>query len=231
MKKNLLKGLVVAGLAITAVLTVSLTSVNAQSVYEDYSLETYSETYELDSEFSLEGMLQYAILDEYMAQAEYQAIIATFGDVMPFVKIVEAEQTHINLLLPLFEAYGFEVPENEAASNVVIPESITSALATGVEAEEANIAMYEAFLAQDNLPDDVREVFSALKVASEHHLKAFSKDRYSYYGEDMMSQIKNQWKKLFGGENGSGNGTQNQGSNQGSNQAASQQLNEDCSNA
>jgi hypothetical protein len=239
MKRNLLKGLVIAGLAITAILTVSLTSVNAKSVYEEYSLETFNETYEVESEFSLEEMLQYAINDEYMAQAEYEAIIATFGEVMPFVKIVEAEQTHIDLLLPLFETYGFAVPANEAAANVIIPESITSALATGVDAEQANIAMYETFLAQDNLPDDVRDVFVSLVVASEHHLRAFSQDRYSYYGEDMMNQIKNQWQKHFGGENGSSKGSQNQGASKGTQnqskgnayQALNQQLNEDCPNA
>ena len=40
MKKKLIKGLVIAGLAVTAVLTISLTSVNAASVYDEYSLET-----------------------------------------------------------------------------------------------------------------------------------------------------------------------------------------------
>jgi len=210
MKKILLKGLVVAGLVVAAVLTYSLTSVSAASVYEEYSLDT---TYEVDNEFTLEEMLNYAMLDEYMAQAEYQAIISEYGDIMPFVRVVEAEQTHINMLLPLFETYGFTLPENNASDNVVIPESITSALATGVEAEEANILMYQLFLSQDNLPDDVRAAFEYLVNASEHHLAAFSGERYSYYGEDMMNQIKNQFRKMFQGENsGSGSGNQYKGS-------------------
>ena len=212
MKKKLLKGFAIAGLALTAILTISLTSVSADSVFEDYSFETYNLELNEESEFTLEDMLTYAILDEYLAKAEYEAIIDTFGEVMPFVKIVEAEQTHIDLLLPLFETYGIEVPENNAANQVVIPESITSALATGVQAEEANIAMYELFLSQDNLADDVRTVFEYLKNASENHLQAFSRDRYSYLGEDVMNQIKNQWKKAFSGSNGSGNKNQYKGS-------------------
>jgi len=113
--------------------TVSLTSVSAQSVYEEYSMDTTIE--ELDS-YTLEEMLNYAILDEYMAKAEYEAIIETFGEIKPFTNIVLAEQTHIDLLVPLFEAYGIVLPENNAVESVVIPDSITSALATGVEAEE-----------------------------------------------------------------------------------------------
>ncbi len=211
MKSKVMKTLMVAGLALTAIFTITLTSVEAKSVYEAYGLDTLNESYVLEDGYTLEEMLNYAIQDEYMAQAEYQAIIDTFGHVMPFVRIVEAEATHIEMLLPLFEAYGIVVPTNEAAQNVVIPETITSALATGVEAEENNIAMYLAFLAQDNLPDDVREVFEYLKTASEHHLQAFSKDRYNYYGEDMMNQIKNQWRKAFGNQSQEGNQHQYRG--------------------
>ncbi len=213
MKNKLLKGLVFAGLALTAILTISLTSVSAESVFEEYSLDSYSLEYDVETTYSLEDMLTYAILDEYLAKAEYEAIIDTFGEVMPFVRIVEAEQTHIELLLPLFEAYDIEVPENNAVDFIVIPESITSALATGVEAEEANIAMYQLFLAQDNLSDDVRTVFEYLVNASENHLQAFSNDRYSYLGEDLMNQVKNQWRKAFSGSNSQGTGNQYKGSN------------------
>jgi len=211
MKKNLIKGMVVAGLAVAAVMTYSLTSVSAASVYDEYALET---TYEVDQEFTLEEMLNYAIQDEYMAQAEYQAIIATYGELRPFTNIVEAEQTHIDLLLPLFAAYGYTVPENTAANNVVIPDSITSALSTGIAAEEANIAMYQAFLGQDNLPDDVRLAFEYLVNASARHLQAFSGDHYAYYGQDLANQIKNQFKKMFKGSNGSGTGTGSGSGNQ-----------------
>lgn len=209
MKKNMLKGLLIAIIAVIGIVTVSVTSVSANSVYDEYALETTVDGYE----YSLEEMLLYAIQDEFMAKAEYEAIIAEFGQIKPFTNIVIAEQKHIDLLLPLFEAYGIVVPENNASENVVIPESITSALATGVEAEEANIAMYQAFLSQDNLPEDVRAAFQYLINASQHHLQAFSQDRYSYFGTDMANQIKNQFRKMFQGSNskgGNGQGNQNQ---------------------
>lgn len=203
MKNKILKGLVIASVAVAAVFTVSLTSVNAQSVYTEYSMDTVVE--DLDS-YTLEEMLNYAILDEYMAKAEYEAIIETFGEIKPFTNIVLAEQTHIDLLVPLFEAYGFVLPENNAVDSVVIPDSITSALATGVEAEENNIVMYETFLAQDNLPDDVRAAFEYLVAGSEHHLAAFSADRYSYVGADMMNQFKKAFQNKNQGSTGQGEG-------------------------
>ncbi len=218
MKKKLFKGIIAMAIVVSAIFAVSLSTVNAASVYEDSTLQQFSLNVDESSQptFSLEEMLTYALQDEFMAQAEYQAIIANYGEIAPFANIVEAEQTHIDLLLPLFAQYGIEVPANDAADRVIIPESITSALATGVDAEKANIAMYQAFLAQDNLPDDVRNAFEYLMNASENHLQAFSQDRYAYLGEDAMSQIRNQFRKAFQGASENGNQNQMQYKYQGS---------------
>jgi hypothetical protein len=126
----------------------------------------------IDTDYTLEEMLTYAIQDEYVAQAEYNAIIAKFGAVRPFSNIVKAESTHINLLTPLFNTYGYQVPANDAASYVAIPATLIESKAVGVTAEKNNIAMYQAFLKED-LPADVQIVFERLLAASENHLKAF----------------------------------------------------------
>lgn len=207
MKKNILKVALVTGFVALGGLTATLLTVNAQSIYDDVAID---QQILIDAEatgFTLEEMLTYAIQDEYLAQAEYIAIIETYGEIRPFTNIVLAEQTHIDLLLPLFAAYGIEVPANTAADSVIIPDSITSALATGVEAETANIAMYEAFLAQADLPEDVAAVFTSLLNGSYHHLAAFSKDRFAFVGQDMMNQFKNQF-----GKGGKGSQNQNKGS-------------------
>jgi hypothetical protein len=206
--KTIFKVLLVTGLVAATALTVTLSSVKAASVYDEIKPTELSLTVDTSKAYSLEEMLNYALQDEYMAQAEYQAIIEEFGDVRPFTNIVNAEQNHIDLLLPLFAEYGINVPVNESAASVVVPDSITSALSTGVDAENANIAMYQAFLAQDNLPDNVRQAFEYLQNASQSHLQAFSQDRYSYYGSDMMNQIRNQFQKAFRGSNE--NSSQNQ---------------------
>lgn len=195
------------GLSFIGLLALGITYVSLGVFAEPANYDGVALSLETDEfgEYSLEDMLTAALLDEYLAQATYEQIINTYGDVKPFTKIVLAEQQHINLLLPLFETYGISVPENQAASQVVLPDSIASALATGVEAEKANIAMYEAFLAQDNLNDDVRSVFELLKTASEHHLAAFSKDRLNGAGYNFMYQMRNMFRQ---------GGNQNQSSRQ-----------------
>lgn len=195
------------GLSFIGLLALGITYVSLGVFAEPANYDGVALSLETDEfgEYSLEDMLTAALLDEYLAQATYEQIINTYGEVKPFTNIVLAEQQHINLLLPLFETYGISVPENQAASQVVLPDSIASALATGVEAEKANIAMYEAFLAQDNLNDDVRSVFELLKTASEHHLAAFSKDRLNGAGYNFMYQMRNMFRQ---------GGNQNQSSRQ-----------------
>ena len=199
------------GLSFIGLLALGITYVSLGVFAEPANYDGVALSLETDEfgEYSLEDMLTAALLDEYLAQATYQEIILAYGEVKPFTNIVVAEQQHINLLLPLFETYGITVPENEAASQVVLPDSIASALATGVEAEKANIAMYEAFLAQDNLNDDVRSVFELLKTASIHHLAAFSKDRINGAGYNFMYQMRNMFRQ--GGNQNQSSGQQQRG--------------------
>ena len=121
----------------------------------------------------MEDMIILALEDEYLAKATYEVIIEQYGEVKPFTNIVKAEQTHIDLLLPLFETYQISLPEDVDKEMVVIPATIEEALQIGVDAEIANIVLYEAFLETD-IPDDVRVVFEKLMAASENHLEAFS---------------------------------------------------------
>ena len=123
--------------------------------------------------YTVEEMLTYAIQDEYLAQAEYKVIMDAYGEQRPFINIMKAEGVHVQRLLPLFTAYGVTVPEDTALELTVKPDSLAAAYEAGVTAEVNNIAMYEAFLKQEDLPDDVRAVFEALTRASGNHLRAF----------------------------------------------------------
>jgi hypothetical protein len=93
-----------------AVLLFSGTGIMASEDEGEYGAAAVSE----GETYSVEEMLVYAIQDEYMAEASYLAIMDAYGTIKPFTSIAKAEGTHISLLLPLFETYGFEVPENEA---------------------------------------------------------------------------------------------------------------------
>jgi rubrerythrin len=126
------------------------------------------------SSLSLPQMLTYALQDEYLAQARYNNIIGTFGNVRTFVQIREAEKRHITALLPLFERYQVPLPTDISQSLVTTPENLKAAYAAGVQGEIDNISMYNRFLTL-NIPNDVRIVFTQLRNASLNHLAAFQR--------------------------------------------------------
>ena len=132
---------------------------------------------------SLEQMLVYAIQDEYLARAEYEAIMARHGNLRPFSNIIRAEEQHIAWLKEVFAKYGLPVPADTAKGRVTVPAALKEALETGVQAEIDNIAMYDSFLGQAPaapLPADVRQLFERLKSASENHLRAFRNNLSRY---------------------------------------------------
>lgn len=117
-----------------------------------------------------------ALDDEYKAQATYDAVISTFGDIRPFIMIVRAEEQHIAALKSIFDKYGISIPENPYV-NVSVPETIQQACQTGVDAEIENVRLYK----EDLLPvvsdyPDITTVFTNLMRASEEkHLPAFER--------------------------------------------------------
>jgi hypothetical protein len=124
--------------------------------------------------YTLEQMLTYAIEDEYLAYERYLKDIELFGVQRPFTNILRAENTHIMLLGPLFKNYHVPVPGNQAAQHVTTPHTLSEALKAGVEGEWLNMRMYDLFLRQE-IPGDVRVVFTLLRNAAENHLRAFER--------------------------------------------------------
>lgn len=122
--------------------------------------------------YTLEQMLTYAIQDEYLAQADYQAFVKAFGANTAFANFERAETVHIARLTQLFEARGLPLPENTAADMVQVPATLQLAYQEEVGLEARNIAMYEQFLQQNDLPEDVKLAFTALRNASQNHLAA-----------------------------------------------------------
>ena len=129
-----------------------------------------------DSELTLGAMLTFALQDEYLARGEYQKIMAKFGERRPFSNIVKAEEQHIAWLVPLFEKYGVTLPPDRGQELAQVPETFSAALLAGVDAEIANIDMYQRFLSRE-LPSDVRAVFEHLLTGSRNHLAAFQGGR------------------------------------------------------
>jgi len=124
----------------------------------------------------LEQALIEALDDEYKACATYAHIISVFGEIRPFINIMQAEKRHIQALLPLFRKYGFSIPEDSWGDRVETPNSILEACQAGVEAEIENAEMYDRLLAATKDYVDVQQVFKNLQRASqENHLSAFQR--------------------------------------------------------
>ena len=114
-----------------------------------------------------------ALDDEFKAWTTYDQVLRDFGPARPFVNIVDAEARHIEALREVFARYGLEVPENPWTGRVPRFASLREACEAGIEAEIANVALYDRLLRSTTRPD-LLFVFRNLRRASqERHLRAF----------------------------------------------------------
>ena len=129
---------------------------------------------------SVEQVLRIACYDEYRANAYYQKVTDTFGPVAPFANIVQAEVRHYTALERLCAAYGVRPPVNDWYDKIVIGTTLLQCCRDGVDAEIANIRMYDDLLPFVSVPD-IRDVFYREQAASyNNHLPAFRRCAASY---------------------------------------------------
>lgn len=120
------------------------------------------------------GLLK-ALNDEYHALAVYDQVLDDHGSVRPFSNIARSEQTHIDALIGLFQDYGLAVPENPWVGNVDSYDSVGEACTVGVEAEIANVDLYDDIRSSTDR-EDILRVYDALQKASnDKHLPAFER--------------------------------------------------------
>lgn len=133
-----------------------------------------SQTLTPDAQAALGSALQ----DERHAEAFYAAVMAKFGDVRPFLKIIKAEQQHEAMLIGLYQTYGIAIPQNDhTAETLTVPETLAAACKIGVEAEIANRDLYDGTLlpAVAAYPDITRVMQRLRDASEENHLPAFQR--------------------------------------------------------
>jgi rubrerythrin len=118
-------------------------------------------------------ILRIALYDEFHAYETYKAIVQKFGMVNPFANIIQSEENHINMLLPLFDKYGVPVPVNNLASKVELPNSFIEACEIGVASEIDNIMMYDNLLQYSQFPDITDTLFRLQAASYNNHLPTF----------------------------------------------------------
>lgn len=121
----------------------------------------------------LETVLGDALDDEFKAEATYAAVIARFGDVRPFINIVQAERRHADALLGQCARLGYVPRVNRWAGQVAAPATLGEACAQAIAAEVENIALYDRLI--PGVTDrEARMVLERLQEASrDRHLPAF----------------------------------------------------------
>ena len=141
------------------------------------SVPTYALTQtEVDS-------LNKAIDLEYHAYSTYEAAVNKFGNIWPFAQIMKAEQTHIDELKILFEAYGLDIPENPY-KDVNISDNVQDLCKSAADEEIYTADWYESALKDIN-EEDIKFVYERLMyVTKYHHLPAFQRCS-EYASEDV----------------------------------------------
>jgi len=97
----------------------------------------------------LKQALGEALEDEYKARATYQLVLQKFGNIRPFVNILQAEERHIQALFSLFQTYQIPIPVDTWKERVETPDSVGSACEAGVQAEIENGEMKSAIAGID----------------------------------------------------------------------------------
>jgi len=113
-----------------------------------------------------------ALVDEWKAEATYEAFSKKLGQ--PFPRLERAEGRHADLLMKLLAAHAHEVPSRPEAKPVDAG-SITEACSQSLEAEKANVALYDKLLAAKPV-EDVRCVYEHLRTLSaDRHIPALER--------------------------------------------------------
>jgi hypothetical protein len=87
---------------------------------------------------TLEVVLTAALDDEFHARATYRTVLDAFGDVRPFVNIVESEERHIPALGRLFERQGLSMPPDRWAPKASAPESLAAICEAALQVERGD---------------------------------------------------------------------------------------------
>jgi rubrerythrin len=121
-----------------------------------------------------------ALSDEYHAHAYYEAVIAKFGAVAPFTNIVRAEESHINIVKTLMTRYNVPIPTDKYTGNITAPATMNEAIQAAIDAEKANIAMYDRFTFVKEA--DIKAAFDQMRSVSQtRHLPAFEQALSGHY--------------------------------------------------
>ena len=120
------------------------------------------------------ALLDEAYQDELKAYIRYEGIIEQFGEVSPFVNLVEAERRHLDHLADLYIARGM-TPASVSEPAAVMYLSVTAACQVSLEAEKDNVVVLDRLM-KESVDTDIKDTLKWIRDASaERHIPALER--------------------------------------------------------
>lgn len=124
------------------------------------------------SEAETEALIR-ALQEEANAQALYQSVLDTFGNVAPFNYIARSEAQHLAALERIATKYGVVIPETLTTGDFPSFITLSEACQAGAGAEIADSALYDELIPVTT-HSDLLQVYRNLQSASlNNHLPVF----------------------------------------------------------
>jgi len=115
-----------------------------------------------------------------LTQANVDSYIEAFGGIRPLIQVKIAERRRINTLLPLFEKYNIEIPENIATNYISKPSTLSESIQQCIIQKDKTIKMYKKFTSIREFPDDILRIFEDLASSSKIQLEKLKIDQLKY---------------------------------------------------
>lgn len=124
-----------------------------------------------DNNLTLESMLKYALQDEYLQRARYEYVEKKYRGEKNLTSMMKDENVHVYRMTALLSKYKVNIPPDKSNEYFFkFPKSLEDAYALLVKSESDSLAMYEKFLEQPELPEELKEIFNKQIEESKTHL-------------------------------------------------------------
>jgi hypothetical protein len=130
-----------------------------------------AESARTDNSLTLESMIKYAIQDEYLQRARYEYVEKNYKEQSFLIPITRDENIHVYRMLVLLSKYKIAIPSDKSNEFFFkFPKTLEASFALLIKSESDSLAMYEKFLEQTEVPEEVKLEFTKQRDDSKVHL-------------------------------------------------------------
>lgn len=130
-----------------------------------------AESARTDNNLTLEKMIKYAIQDEYVQRARYEYVEKKYSKKEFMTTLAREENIHVYRMLELLSKHKITIPSDKSNEFFFkFPKTLEDAFVLLIKSEKDSIAMYEKFLQQNGVPEEVKIVFTKQIEDSKRHL-------------------------------------------------------------